>query len=170
MVVTISWRRIGGLSGWYDVIILLRTKLSFLYEGCWCSRVYARVFGVNGGMFYSTVDINSFIWFLGVRLFEYSYLYGKNKSIMVTIGQLVRIGRRPPRGVSNRQPQRRARVLSFVHLAPRKPNSARRKVLHVMYGRRRRMYIKLTGGGNYPAKFAIVLACGGGYRDTPRVK
>lgn len=66
-------------------------------------------------------------------------------------------------------PQVRGRVVKVLTVAPKKPNSARRKTAKVVLVNRKLIFAKLIGEGHPPQKFSLVLVRGGGFKDTPQV-
>ena len=69
-----------------------------------------------------------------------------------------------------RCPQRRGRIQRLLVLAPRKPNSARRKAAKIRLTTRRFIIAKIAGSGYLPTKFAVILVRGKGFKDTPNAK
>ncbi len=67
-------------------------------------------------------------------------------------------------------PQRRGRITRLLILAPRKPNSARRRAAKIRMTTGRFLIAKIPGTGYLPIKFAVVLVKGKGFNDTPNAK
>ena len=67
-------------------------------------------------------------------------------------------------------PQRRGRIQRVLTLAPRKPNSARRKAAKIRMTTGRYLIAKIAGSGHLPAKFGVILVRGKGFKDTPNAK
>lgn len=67
-------------------------------------------------------------------------------------------------------PQRRGRIQRMLTLAPRKPNSARRKAAKIRMTTGRYLIAKVAGSGYLPIKFGVVLVRGKGFKDTPNAK
>lgn len=93
---------------------------------------------------------------------------------MLTFNQLIRKGRKYKRNYKwNRAlygcPQRRGRITRIFTTSPRKPNSARRQVGKIRLTTKRSILSKIPGRGKIPARYAIVLIRGHGYKDTPGV-
>lgn len=69
-----------------------------------------------------------------------------------------------------RSPQRRGRIQRLLVLAPRKPNSARRKAAKIRMTTGRYLITKIPGSGYPPIKFGVILVRGKGFKDTPNAK
>jgi len=67
-------------------------------------------------------------------------------------------------------PQRRGRIKKVYITAPRKPNSAKRKVAKIFLTTGKHVIAKIAGRGNLPTKFSVVLVRGSGFKDTPNAK
>lgn len=94
---------------------------------------------------------------------------------MTTFSQCRRGARRPQPNFKSSPgllccPQRRGRIQKMLVIAPRKPNSARRKAAKVKLTTGRCIITKIAGSGHMPAKFAVILARGKGFKDTPNAK
>jgi small subunit ribosomal protein S12 len=69
-------------------------------------------------------------------------------------------------------PQLKGVVTRFRLATPKKPNSARRPVAHVVffkYKRKKKRVCHIPGGGHTIRKHSEVLICGNGVRDLPGV-
>lgn len=68
------------------------------------------------------------------------------------------------------QPQLKGVVTRFRTATPKKPNSARRPVAHVLFLKLRKKRIShIPGGGHTIRKHSQVLICGNGVKDLPGV-
>ncbi len=69
-------------------------------------------------------------------------------------------------------PQLKGVVTRFRLATPKKPNSARRPVAHIVffkYKRKKKRVCHIPGGGHTIRKHSEVLVCGNGVRDLPGV-
>lgn len=66
-------------------------------------------------------------------------------------------------------PQGKGRITHLKIYNPRKPNSALRKAFKIIIKTKKTIIGKVCGSGKLPAKHAIVVFQGRGYRDTPNV-
>lgn len=94
---------------------------------------------------------------------------------MPTINQLVRKGRRQPHKKSKRPdlercPQKRGVCLRVTTRAPKKPNSALRKVARVRLSNGREITAYIPGESHNVKEHNIVLVRGGRVRDLPGVR
>ena len=94
---------------------------------------------------------------------------------MPTIQQLVRAGRRAPRGKSKspdlqKAPQRRGVCLRVFTQTPKKPNSALRKVARVRLTNGREVNAYIPGEGHNLQEHSVVLVRGGRVKDLPGVR
>lgn len=94
---------------------------------------------------------------------------------MPTISQLVRKGRRKQKAKSKRPdlmkcPQRRGVCLYVTTRAPRKPNSALRKIARVRLSNGREITAYIPGESHNLQEHNIVLVRGGRVRDLPGVR
>jgi len=94
---------------------------------------------------------------------------------MPTINQLVRKGRKKPKKKNKRPdledcPQKRGVCLHVSTRAPKKPNSALRKVARVRLSNGREVTTYIPGEGHNLQEHNIVLVRGGRVRDLPGVR
>ncbi len=94
---------------------------------------------------------------------------------MPTINQLVKNGRERTRKRSKRPdlegcPQKRGVCLYVTTRAPRKPNSALRKIARVRLSNGREVTAYIPGEGHNLQEHSIVLVRGGRVRDLPGVR
>jgi len=94
---------------------------------------------------------------------------------MPTINQLVRKGRKKPKKKNRRPdletcPQKRGVCLHVATRAPKKPNSALRKVARVRLSNGREVTTYIPGEGHNLQEHNIVLVRGGRVRDLPGVR
>ena len=94
---------------------------------------------------------------------------------MPTVNQLVRKGRSQARKKSRRPdlekcPQRKGVCLQVMTRAPRKPNSALRKIARVRLTNGREVTAYIPGEGHNLQEHSIVLVRGGRVRDLPGVR
>jgi len=94
---------------------------------------------------------------------------------MPTINQLVRKGRNQPKKKNKRPdlqncPQKRGVCLHVSTRAPKKPNSALRKVARVRLSNGREVTTYIPGEGHNLQEHNIVLVRGGRVRDLPGVR
>lgn len=94
---------------------------------------------------------------------------------MPTISQLVKKGRRRQKAKSKRPdlmkcPQRRGVCLYVTTRAPRKPNSALRKIARVRLSNGREITAYIPGESHNLQEHNIVLVRGGRVRDLPGVR
>ncbi len=94
---------------------------------------------------------------------------------MPTISQLVKKGRRKQKAKSKRPdlmkcPQRRGVCLYVTTRAPRKPNSALRKIARVRLSNGREITAYIPGESHNLQEHNIVLVRGGRVRDLPGVR
>jgi len=92
-----------------------------------------------------------------------------------TVNQLVRKGRSQARKKSRRPdlekcPQRKGVCLQVMTRAPRKPNSALRKIARVRLTNGREVTAYIPGEGHNLQEHSIVLVRGGRVRDLPGVR
>ena len=71
--------------------------------------------------------------------------------------------------VLNSCPQRRGTVKKIVTFSPKKPNSARRKVLKVLLTSDIHIFSKIVGQGHNLQPYSVVLVSGGRANDVPGV-
>jgi small subunit ribosomal protein S12 len=91
------------------------------------------------------------------------------------MNQLVRFGRRRPRGRSKapdleQNAQKRGVCLQVMTRTPKKPNSAMRKVARVRLSNGREVTAYIPGEGHNLQEHSIVLVRGGRVRDLPGVR
>ena len=67
-------------------------------------------------------------------------------------------------------PHKKGYVLKCRIMAPKKPNSAKRKVARIKLSNRLTVTAKIKGKGPFLNKFANVLVCGGRANDLPGVR
>ena len=94
---------------------------------------------------------------------------------MPTINQLVRAGRRPKQNKSKAKalskcPQRRGVCLQVTTRAPKKPNSALRKIARVRLTNGVEVTAYIGGEGHNLQEHSVVLVKGGRVRDLPGVR
>ena len=94
---------------------------------------------------------------------------------MPTVNQLVRKGRRAPKGKSKRPaltgaPQKRGVCTRVFTHTPKKPNSALRKVARVRLTNGFEVTTYIPGEGHNLQEHSIVLVRGGRVRDLPGVR
>lgn len=100
----------------------------------------------------------------------YFYLVG-----VVTLNQLIRKGRSLPKKKDRRQaldkcPQKRGNCLRVYTVAPKKPNSALRKVCRVKLTNGHEITAYIQGVGHNLQEHSVVLIRGGRVKDLPGVK
>lgn len=82
----------------------------------------------------------------------------------------VRRFRRPRLLALDGAPQRRGLIYKLTTMAPRKPNSAKRKIAKVrLVYNSKRVFATVTGRGNTLHEFASVMVRGGSAKDLPGV-
>jgi small subunit ribosomal protein S12 len=69
-----------------------------------------------------------------------------------------------------RCPQKQGVCMKFILMAPKKPNSAKRKVVKITLSTRKDIFGYIPGEGHNLTKFAHVLVRGGRIRDLPGVQ
>ena len=94
---------------------------------------------------------------------------------MPTINQLVREGRKKPKGKSKsvaleKSPQKKGVCVTVRTLTPKKPNSALRKVARVRLSTGKTVTAYIPGEGHNLQEHSIVLVRGGRVKDLPGVK
>ena len=94
---------------------------------------------------------------------------------MPTANQLVRRGRRKVKGKKknvalDRCPQKRGVCLQVKTMAPKKPNSALRKIARVRLSNGKEITAYIPGEGHNLQEHSIVLVRGGRVRDLPGVR
>jgi small subunit ribosomal protein S12 len=94
---------------------------------------------------------------------------------MPTVNQLVRKGRKPVQNrskspVLDKCPQRRGVCLIVRTQAPKKPNSALRKVARVRLSNQKEITCYIPGEGHNLQEHSVVLVRGGRVRDLPGVR
>ncbi|HHF98495.1 MAG TPA: 30S ribosomal protein S12 [Candidatus Aerophobetes bacterium] len=94
---------------------------------------------------------------------------------MPTINQLVRKGRKKPKGKSKsvaleKSPQKKGVCVTVRTLTPKKPNSALRKVARVRLSTGKTVTAYIPGEGHNLQEHSIVLVRGGRVKDLPGVK
>jgi small subunit ribosomal protein S12 len=67
-------------------------------------------------------------------------------------------------------PQKRGVCMRFIIRAPKKPNSAKRKVVKITLSTRQDIFGYIPGEGHNLTKFAHILIRGGRVRDLPGVQ
>jgi len=67
-------------------------------------------------------------------------------------------------------PQRKGVVSKIRIVSPKKPNSAKRKVVKIRMNTGRNLIAKLKGRGHSLQAYAVVLVCGGRANDVPGVR
>lgn len=94
---------------------------------------------------------------------------------MPTINQLVRKGRTKQRTFSkspvlDKCPQKQGVCLQVKTMAPKKPNSALRKITRVRLSNGKEVTVYIPGEGHNLQEHSIVLVRGGRVRDLPGVR
>jgi small subunit ribosomal protein S12 len=95
---------------------------------------------------------------------------------MSTLNQLVvnprkKKFRSQKKGALKKNPQKRGTIIRLVIRAPKKPNSANRKLAHVRLVNKRKIYASIPGGANHTLQeHSVVLVRGGRVQDLPGVR
>lgn len=115
-----------------------------------------------------------------IRRLEYDGEYktqavGVSSSLMPTIQQLIRNGRKPKASRSKSPdltscPQRRGVCLRVFTATPKKPNSALRKVARVRLTNGNEVNAYIGGEGHSLQEHSVVLVRGGRVKDLPGVR
>ena len=67
-------------------------------------------------------------------------------------------------------PQKKGTCLKLVVRAPKKPNSALRKLAKLKLSNNKKVYAYIPGEGHNLQEYSLVLVCGGRVKDLPGVK
>ena len=71
----------------------------------------------------------------------------------------------------SKSPQRKGICLKFIERSPKKPNSAKRKLVLVRLSNKRRIYATIPGGKNHNLQeHSLVLVRGGRSKDVPGLR
>jgi small subunit ribosomal protein S12 len=94
---------------------------------------------------------------------------------MPTLQQLIRIPRKKKRYKNKTPslencPQKKGICIKLILKAPKKPNSALRKIAHVKLSNNKKIFSYIPGEGHNLQEFSSVLVKGGKVKDLPGVK